>query len=222
VLNFDLAQAETEDEGVKITTVLINDEISAFPKEQIEERRGTTADSLVIHIAGAAAESGLDFDSLVTLLKKAVYNSRSLGVSTAPCTLPQTGLATFELPAGRMEFGMGLHGEAGVKQVDLLSADETAAALLDEILEDLPFESGDEVIALINGYGSTTRMEMFIVMRRVHSYLQEKGISVYGTELGEFCTAQEMGGISLTLMKLDHELKKYYDMPADSPGYVKH
>ena len=77
-------------------------------------------------------------------------------------------------------------------------------------------------MALINGYGSTTRMEMFIVMRRVHSYLNEKGISVYATELGEFCTAQEMGGISLTLMKLDDELKKYYDMPADSPGYVKH
>ena len=117
---------------------------------------------------------------------------------------------------------MGLHGEAGVKQVDLLSADETAAALLDPILEDLPFKSGDEVIALINGYGSTTRMEMFVVMRRVHANLQEKGISVYGTELGEFCTAQEMGGISLTLMKLDNELKKYYAMPADSPGYVKH
>ena len=222
VLNFDMAQEDAEDEDIQIATVLINDEISAFPVEQMEERRGTTADSLVIHIAGAAAESGLDFEAMIALLKKAVFNSRSLGVSTAPCTLPETGLTTFELPEGRMEFGMGLHGEAGVKQVDLLTADETAEALLDEILKDLPFESGNEVVALINGYGSTTRMEMFITMRRVHSYLNEKGISVYATELGEFCTAQEMGGISLTLMKLDDELKKYYDMPADSPGYVKH
>jgi len=221
VLNFNLAQEDAEDEGIKITTVLINDEISAFPREQMEERRGTTADPLVIHIAGAAADSGMDFDSLVTLLKRAVYNSRSLGVSTAPCTLPQTGLATFELPEGRMEFGMGLHGEAGVRQVDLMTADDTANTLLDDLVADLPFESGDEVIALISGYGQTTRMEMFIVMRRVHAYLEEKGISVYASEVGEFCTAQEMGGISLTLMKLDDELKKYYAMPADSPGYVK-
>lgn len=222
VLNFNMAQEEAQDDGIRVETVLINDEISAFPVEKMEERRGTTADHLVIHIAGAAAESGMDFDSLIRLLKKAIFNSRSLGVSTAPCTLPETGLSTFELPDGRMEFGMGLHGEAGVKQVDLMTANETAEYILNEIINDLPFQSGDEAIALINGYGSTTRMEMFIVMKRIHSYLAEKGISVYASELGEFCTAQEMGGISITLMKLDEELKHYYQMPADSPGYHKH
>lgn len=221
VLNFDMAQDDARDEGITVETVLINDEISAFPKEQAEERRGTSADSMVIHVAGAAAQSGMDLESLVTLLKRTVYNCRSLAVSTAPCTLPQTGLATFDLPDGRMEFGMGLHGEAGVRQVDLMTADDTADALLGDIVADLPFEEGDEVVALISGYGQTTRMEMFIVMRRVHAFLEERGISIYGSELGEFCTAQEMGGISMTLMKLDDEIKKYHDMPANGPGYVK-
>ena len=116
---------------------------------------------------------------------------------------------------------MGIHGEAGIEQVDLMTADATAERLCDDIIADLPFKSGDDIIALINGYGATTRMEMFIVMRHMHKYLESKGMSIHETELGEFCTAQEMAGVSVTLMRLDDELKKYYDMPADSPGYVK-
>ena len=221
VLNFDMGQDFARMEGIKVETVLINDEICAFPPEQMEERRGTTADHVVIHIAGAAAEAGLGFDEVKRIIEKAVFNSRSLGVSTSACTLPQTGKATFQLPDGRMEFGMGIHDEAGVRQVDVMTADATAEALVDDILKDLPFESGDEVIALINGYGATTRMEMFIMMRHMHKYLEEKGIKIYDTELGEFCTAQEMAGVSVTLTKLDDELKKYYDAPADSPGYKR-
>ena len=173
VLNFDMAQDFARMEGIKVETVLINDEISAFPPEQAEERRGTTADHVVIHIAGAAAEAGLSFEEVKAVIEKAVFNSRSLGVSTSACTLPETGKATFELPAGRMEFGMGIHGEAGVKQVDVMSANDTAEELLNNILADLPFESGDEVIALINGYGATTRMEMFIMMRHMHKFLED-------------------------------------------------
>lgn len=222
VLNFNMAQDMARDEGILVDTVLINDEISAFPVEQMEQRRGTTADHVIIKIAGTAAESGLGFQEIRELLKKAIYNSRSLGVSSSACTLPQTGKATFELPEGKIEFGMGLHGEAGVKRVPMMTADETAVHLLDLILADLPFERGDEVIALVNGYGSTTRMEMFIMMRKIHAYLNEMGISVYSSELGEFCTAQEMAGVSVTLTRLDDDIKKFYDGPADSPGYKKH
>ncbi|WDE97261.1 dihydroxyacetone kinase subunit DhaK [Lentisphaera profundi] len=221
VMNFDMGQDFARLEGHKVETVLINDEISAFPPDQAEERRGTTADHLVIHVAGAAAEAGMGFDDLKKLLERAVFNCRSLGVSTSECTLPETGLKTFELAEGRMEFGMGIHGEAGIEQVDLMTADETAERLIDGIIADLPFKSGDDVIALVNGYGATTRMEMFIVMRHMHKYIESKGMTIHETELGEFCTAQEMAGVSVTLMKLDDELKKYYDMPADSPGYVK-
>ena len=208
-------------EGIEVETVLINDEISAFPPERAEERRGTTADHLVIHVAGAAAASGMSMEQLQVLLKRTVFNCRSLGVSTAGCKVPETGLATFELPEGRMEFGMGIHGEAGVEQVDLMTADATAERLCDSILADLPYLEGDDVVVLVNGYGATTRMEMFILMRRIHQILGSKGITVHDSQLGEFCTAQEMAGVSVTLMKLDDEIKKYWDMPAHSPGFSK-
>lgn len=221
VFNFDLAQDLARKEGILIDTVLINDEVSSAPVERMNDRRGTTADHIIIKIAGAVAQSGMDFESIKILLKKAIYNSRSLGVSLSACTLPETGLATFTLEEGKMEFGMGLHGEAGIKKVDLMSADKTAEIILDLLIKDLPFEKDDEVIAIVNGYGSTTRMEMFIVMRRIHLYLAEKAIKISSSELGEFCTSQEMAGISITLIKLDDEIKKYYNLPADSPGYKK-
>ena len=221
VLNFDVAQDLAKKEGVLVDTILINDEISSAPVEFMDDRRGTTADHIIIKIAGAAAQSGMDFEKIKKLLKKAVYNSRSLGVSLSACTLPETGLATFALEEGKMEFGMGLHGEAGVKKVDIMTADQTVKSILDLLIADLPFKKDDEVIAIVNGYGSTTRMEMFIVMRGINFYLEEKGISVYSSEVGEFCTSQEMAGISITLIKLDDEIKKYYDISADSPGYKK-
>ena len=149
----------------------------------------------------------MDLDSLKTVVQKAIDNSRSLGVSLSSCTLPETGMATFTLEEGKMEFGMGLHGEAGIKKVDIMTADETTTTILDMLIDDLPFNKGDEVIALINGYGSTTKMEMYIISRKIHLYLAEKGISIHSTEIGEFCTSQEMAGVSITLVRLDKSLK---------------
>ena len=221
VLNFGIAQDMAGDEGIKVETVLIHDDISSAPKEKKEDRRGTTSTPIIIKIAGAASDTKMEFEPLKALIEKAVENSRSLGVSLSACTLPETGLATFTLEEGKMEFGMGLHGEAGIKKVDLMTADDTATTILDLLIDDLPYKGGDEVIALVNGYGSTTRMEMFIIMRKIHNYLDRKNISVYASEVGEFCTSQEMAGISISLIKLDEELKKYYDITADSPGYRK-
>lgn len=221
VMNFDIAQDMARDEGIKVETVLVYDDISSAPVERKEDRRGTTATPLIIKIAGSASGSGMEFEELKKLLEKANINSRSLGVSLSACTLPETGLATFTLEDGKMEFGMGLHGEAGIKKVDIMTADQTAVTILELIIADLPFNSGDEIIALVNGYGATTRMEMFLIMKKIHEYLGEKKISIYASELGEFCTSQEMAGISITLMRIDDEIKKYYDMAADSPGYVR-
>ena len=221
VLNFNMAQEMAIDEGIKVDQVRINDDISSGPKNNREVRRGTTATPLVLKIAGAASTVNLNFDTLKALVQKAVDNSRSLGVSLSGCTLPETGLATFSLEDGKMEFGMGLHGEAGIKKVDIMTADDTAQTLLDLLIEDLPFNKGDEVIALINSYGSTTKMEMYIIAGKIHSYLRQKNISIYSTEIGAFCTSQEMAGVSITLMKLDDELKKYYDMPCYAPGFKK-
>jgi dihydroxyacetone kinase-like protein len=221
VLNFGIAEEMAREEGIQIETVLINDEISSAPLDRMGDRRGTTSDHVIIKIAGAASAAGLDINSLVKLLRKAIFNSRSLGVSLSACSLPQTGLSTFSLEEGKMEFGMGLHGEAGVKKVDLMSADETAKTILDYLIADLPYKAGDEVIAVVNGYGSTTRMEMFIVARKIYSYLSENTIKIYSLELGEFCTSQEMAGISITLIKIDDEIKKYYDAKAVCPCYKK-
>ena len=221
VLNFNMAQEMAIDEGIKVDQVRINDDISSGPKNNREIRRGTTAAPLVLKIAGSASTTNLNFETLKSLVQKAVDNSRSLGVSLSGCTLPETGLATFSLEDGKMEFGMGLHGEAGIKKVDIMTADDTAQTLLDLLIEDLPFNKGDEVIALINSYGSTTKMEMYIIAGKIHSYLRQKNISIYSTEIGAFCTSQEMAGVSITLMKLDDELKKYYDMPCDAPGFKK-
>ena len=221
VLNFNMAQDMARDEGVLIETVLINDEISSAPKNKREDRRGTTADHIIIHLAGSASEDGMSHSDLKKFLNKSVDNSRSLGVSLSGCTLPGAQKPTFTLEEGKMEFGMGLHGEAGLKKVDLTTADQITATILDYLIEDLPFKKNDEVIAVINGYGSTTRMEMYIVARKVHSYLSSEGINIYNTEIGEFCTSMEMAGISITLVRLDDQIKKYYDMEADSPGYKK-
>jgi phosphoenolpyruvate---glycerone phosphotransferase subunit DhaK len=220
-LNFDMAQEMAADEGIKIDQVRVNDDVSSGPKDRRDGRRGTTATPIVLKIAGSASSTGLELEPLKEIVQRAVDNSRSLGVSLSACSLPETGMATFSLEDGKMEFGMGLHGEAGIKKVDIMSADETAKTILDLLIEDLPFERGDEVVALVNGYGSTTLMEMYIISRKLNSYLPEKGISVYSTEIGEFCTSQEMAGVSISLVKLDSELKKYFDMPSETVSFKK-
>ena len=221
VLNFEMAMEMAQDEGIKVEEVVVNDDVASGPKDKRDNRRGTTSTPIVLKIAGAASSTGMDLYTLKALAQKTVDNARSLGVCLAACTLPETGMATFTLEEGKMEFGMGLHGEAGIKKVDIMTADDTTKTILDLLIDDLPFNKGDEVIVLINGYGSTTKMEMYIISRKIHLYLAEKGISIYSTEVGEFCTSQEMAGVSITLVKLDGELKKYYDMPCEAPGFKK-
>jgi len=221
VLNFEMALEMARDEGIIVEQVIVNDDIASGPKDKRDNRRGTTSTPIVLKIVGAASSTGMNLGSLKALAQKAIDNSRSLGVSLSSCTLPETGMATFTLEEGKMEFGMGLHGEAGIKKVDIMSADDTAKIMLDMLVDDLPFVKGDEIVALVNGYGSTTKMEMYIITRKIHLYMAEKGISIYSTEVGEFCTSQEMAGISITLVKLDGEMKKYYDMPCEAPGFKK-
>lgn len=221
VLNFDMAQESARAEGIEVETVLVNDEVASAPKGKEEDRRGTTSDHIIIKIAGAAAERGLPLDEVIRITKKAVNGSRSLGVALSSCTLPATGKEIFELPDDTMEVGMGLHGEPGVERIALLTADETVARIVPRIVVDLPYKKGDEIVLIINGYGATTRMEMFIINRKIRRMLSELGILVYGTEVGEFCTSQEMKGVSVTFVKLDDELRTLYNDPCDSTFYKK-
>lgn len=220
-LNFDMAQDMAREEGIEVETVLINDEIASAPKGREQERRGTTADHVVIKMAGAVAESKAPLSEVIRVTRKAVAGARSLGVGLSSCTLPATGKDIFEIADDEMEIGMGLHGEPGVERIKVLPADETIERIVPRLVEDLPYETGDEVILVINGYGGSTRMEMFIVNRKVRKMLADLGIKVYATDIGEFCTSQEMKGVSVTLVRVDEELKGYFDAPCQSAFYVK-
>jgi dihydroxyacetone kinase-like protein len=144
-----------------------------------------------------------------------------MGVAVAAGSIPETGEPTFELPDDEIEIGMGLHGEPGVSREKLLPADPLVEKMMEQILQDLPFVGGDEVALLVNDLGSTTMMELLIVNRRVRQILRDKDIRVHDTVIGSYCTCQEMAGFSITLLELDDELKKYYDLPARSLGYIK-
>ncbi len=221
-LNFDMAQDMARGDGIDVETVLINDEIASSPRGKESQRRGTTADHVVIKIAGAIAAAGAPLAEVVRLTRKSVAGSRSLGVGLSSCTLPATGRDIFEIGDDEMEIGMGLHGEPGFERMKLLSANQTVELIVPRIVEDLPYRKGDEIVLVINGYGGTTRMEMFIVNRKIRAMLCELGISVYHTDIGEFCTSQEMKGLSVTFVKLDDELKRCFDMPCKSSIYVRH
>jgi phosphoenolpyruvate---glycerone phosphotransferase subunit DhaK len=221
VLNFDMAEEKARAEGRTVRTILINDEIASAPKGSEAQRRGTTSDHIIIKIAGAAAEKLLPLEEVIRITGKAIAGSRSLGVALSSCTLPATGAEIFDLPEDKMEVGMGLHGEPGVERTLLLSADLTVEKIVPRIVEDLPYRAGDEIVLIVNGYGATTRMELFIVNRAIRAQLSKLGISVYGTEIGEFCTSQEMKGVSVTFIRLDSELKALYDEPCESPFYRK-
>jgi len=215
-MNFDIAAEMAEAEAIATQTVRIWDDIASAPLDKIEERRGIAGDLFVIKIAGAAAARASDLQELVRITIKARDHTRSMGVAVAPGSIPETGEPTFEIGEDEIEIGMGLHGEPGVAREKMMSADELVDKMMARILVDLPFKSSDEVCLLINNLGASTMMELLLVNKKVRSILNEKDISVHDTLIGSFCTSQEMAGFSISLLKLDDELKKYYDMPAES------
>lgn len=221
VLNFDMAAELAEMEDIEVKTVLVNDDVASAPLDRIHDRRGIAGDVIVFKIAGAAANAGLSLEEVARVAQKANDSTRSIGVALSPGSIPDSGKPTFTLPDDEIEFGMGIHGEPGVKRAPLMKADELTDQMLSYLLEDLPFAAGDEVAVLVNGLGSTTLMELMIVNRRVAQVLQERGIAIYDTDINSYCTTQEMGGVSITLTRLDDELKEYYNQPAYSPFYMK-
>ena len=221
VLNFDMAAELAELEDITTKTVLVNDDVASATKENAFDRRGIAGDIFAIKIAGAAANDNLTLEEVARITQKAADNTRSIGVALSPSSIPSTGKYTFEIADDEIEFGMGIHGEPGVKRTKLQTADELTANMLDYIFDDIELQENDEVCVLVNGLGSTTLMELFIVNRKVAKILSEKGISIYDTDVNSYCTTLEMAGVSITLMKLDDELKKYYNKPANSPYYFK-
>jgi dihydroxyacetone kinase-like protein len=221
VMNFDMAAELAAEEGIRVRTVLIRDDVASAPPDRQDLRRGIAGDLFVVKIAGAAATTLGDLDEVARVTEKARDATRSIGVAVSAGSIPQTGEPTFELPDDEIEIGMGVHGEPGVLRRKMASADEIVDLMAGYILDDLPFRSGDDVCLLVNNLGSTTMMEMLIATRHLFSILDERGIHVHHTAMGTFAACQEMAGFSFTLMRLDDELRRFYDLPADSLGFTR-
>ncbi|MGD0422018.1 MAG: dihydroxyacetone kinase subunit DhaK [Candidatus Bathyarchaeia archaeon] len=220
-MNFDVATEAARDEGIKTETVRVWDDVASAPPDRAKERRGLAADLFVIKVAGAKAEERATLMEVKEVAERARDNSRTFAVALSPATVPTSGKPTFTIGENEMYFGIGAHGEKGVKKTELLSADATAQILVEEVLKDLPYRGGDEVNVIVNGYGSTTLMELFIINRKVNEILLNSGIRIHRTDVGNFLTTQEMAGCSVTLMRLDDELRKCYDAPAITPALTR-
>jgi len=212
-MNFDMAAELAEMEGIKTATVRVTDDVASAPTERKNERRGIAGDYFVMRMAGAACDAGFDLEEVKRIAEKANDNTRTMGVALTPGTIPGEPKAAFSLGDDEMEIGMGLHGEPGIRRDKMQPADKIVDQMMEMILADLPFKKGDNVCVLVNGFGATTRLEMMIVIRRTMQLLDEAGISAHDIKFGNFATFQEMAGCSITLMKLDDELKKLYDAP---------
>ncbi|WP_281999032.1 dihydroxyacetone kinase subunit DhaK [Priestia flexa] len=222
VMNFGMAAELADLEyGTQVGMVLVTDDVASAPKEESEKRRGIAGEFFVTKAAGAAADKGYNLEDVVRVAKKANDHTRTMGVGLTPCSLPQTGKPSFELEDNEMEIGLGHHGEPGIEKGELQPADQVADRLVNDILADMPIEKEEKVAVLVNGLGSTTRMELYIMFRRVEQILSEKGIKIHYSYVGDYSTSLEMGGCSVTLMKLDDELTELVDYPADCPMYVQ-
>jgi len=221
VMNFDMAAEMAREDGIKVEQVIVNDDVGSSPKDKMENRRGVVGEVILWKIAGAKAKEGASLEELKKTAEKAIFNTRSMGVAHSPCTVPTAGEPTFSLGENEMEIGVGHHGEPGVKRMPMKSADETTLMLMEKILEDLPFTSGDEVVVNINGLGATPLLELYIIYRKVYRILKDTNIKVHRAYIGEYFTSLEMGGFSITLTKLDDELKRLIDAPARSPLFVQ-
>ncbi|HLH68702.1 MAG TPA: dihydroxyacetone kinase subunit DhaK [Candidatus Dormibacteraeota bacterium] len=217
VMNFDLAAELAEAEGIAVATVLGTDDVASAPGDKAGRRRGIAGIFFLYKVAGACAEAGGDLEQVRLVAQRAAANVRSMGVALAPCTVPSAGRPTFELPAGEMEIGMGIHGEPGVRRGPLEAADAVADHLLDAILADLPHKRGDRVDVLVNGLGATPVEELYILYRRAAMRLKDAGLIARRAWVGEYATSLEMAGASISLLRLDDELAQLMDAPASSP-----
>lgn len=222
IMNFDMAAEMADLEDIRVEQVIGMDDVASAPKGKEDKRRGVAGIFYIYKIAGAAAEEGKSLDEVKRLAEKARDNVRTMGVALSPCIIPEVGKPTFQLDAGEMEIGMGIHGEPGVRgKAPLVSADEIVDEMVQAILEDLPFERGDEVSVLVNSLGATPKEELYILYRRVNQVLKSSGIRVYHPYLGEFATSMEMAGASISLIRLDDELKELLAKPANTPFFVQ-
>jgi len=213
VMNFELAAELAAAEGITVESVVIADDVAVKDSLYTAGRRGVGGTVLAEKIVGGCAEAGADLTTLAALCRKVQANVRSMGLALTSCTVPMAGRPTFELGEDEMELGIGIHGEPGRSRTKLASADEVAWMLLEPILEDLPFMSGDSVLAFVNGMGGTPLIELYVVYNAVARILAGRGIGVARNLVGSYITSLEMAGCSISLLRLDDEMVRWWDAP---------
>src|SRR5215204_3097029 len=218
VMNFKLAAEDAADEGIQVSAVVIADDVAVKDSLYTAGRRGVGGTVLAEKIVGAAAEGGADLETVTALCQKVQDNVRSMGMALTSCTVPAAGNPTFEIADDEMEIGVGIHGEPGRTRAKLASADEITELLATPILDDLPFEQGDSVLAFVNGLGGTPLIELYIVFNKLRQLCAARGVTITRSLVGSYITSLDMAGCSITLLRLDDELTRYWDAPVNTPA----
>jgi dihydroxyacetone kinase-like protein len=216
-LAFEMASELSEAEGIKVKTLIIDDDVAVSDSTYTVGRRGVAGNFFVIKAVGAASEQGADLERLIEIGKKVNGVTRTMGVALSSCIPPAKGTPLFAIAEDEMEVGVGIHGEPGRRRAKRGTATEIVTLLLDAIVPDLPYKKGDRVALMINGLGGTPISELYLLYGLAHDQLKKRGIEVTRNYVGEYCTSLEMAGASLTLVRLDDELDKLLDAPAEIP-----
>ncbi|MBA2631715.1 MAG: dihydroxyacetone kinase subunit DhaK [Chloroflexi bacterium] len=218
IMNFELAAELAQAEGIKVASVVIADDVAVQDSLYTAGRRGVGGTVLAEKVVGAAAEEGQDLAAVTALCQRVQDNVRSMGMALTSCTVPAAGKPTFEIGDDEMEVGVGIHGEPGRERRKLAGADEITEALLTPILDDLPFSSGDRVLAFVNGMGGTPLIELYVVYNKVAQLCAARGLTIERNLIGSYITSLEMAGCSITILKLDDEMTRLWDAPVNTPA----
>jgi dihydroxyacetone kinase-like protein len=218
VMNFELAAELARADGMKIESVVIDDDVAVKNSTWTAGRRGVGTTVLAEKICGAAAEAGQSLEEVRDLCRKVNSQGRSMGMALTSCTVPHVGEPTFDLPADEMEVGVGIHGEPGRTRMKIKPADEIVELLMEPILSDLPFRSGDNVLLFVNGLGGTPLIELYIVYRKAAELARKAGLKITRNLVGSYITSLEMAGTSITLLRLDDHLTRLWDAPVLTPA----
>ena len=220
-MNVKLALQMAAKEGINVKTVVANDDVASAPAGEEEKRRGVAWEVLMWKVGGAKAALGGSLDQVIEVARRAMAQTRSVGIGLTSCTIPAVGHPNFTIEPGTMEVGIGHHGEPGMRVESLKSAREMARQMVEIVVPDLPFVRADEVVVLVSGLGATPVMELYIYYNEVEKLLAEKGLSIHRAYVGNYFTSLEMSGVTLTVMKLDDELKTLIDLEAESMGLTQ-
>ena len=218
IMNFEMAADLARGEGIEVEAVVIDDDVAVQDSLYTAGRRGVGSTVLAEKLCGAAAEAGRSLSEVADVCRKVKGLGRSMGMALTSCTVPHVGKPTFDLPEDEMEIGIGIHGEPGRTRMKVKPADEIVEMLMEPVIKDLPFNSGDEILLFVNSMGGTPLIELYLAYRKAHEIATQHGLKVVRNLVGPYITSLEMAGMSVTLLKLYDDLKKLWDAPVNTPG----